>query len=241
MDEQPAKKGISIFLIAILGILCIGIVVVSTLIFFDFGQEQKLQTVQAVQQSLPAAESEQAVQPRQTAVHKVVQEPESTVQQPEDVLQATERESVVLSQAGGKPVVGEKYGSVKISGTKVDTPLYYGDWEKQLSKGAGTYTGAKIPGQNGTVLLAGHTGTYFRDFENAQIGADIEVETRYGTYHYKISDMKVAREDDTTAYDLTKDEENIILYTCYPFGELKPTPYRYFIYGEFVSGPELQP
>ena len=51
--------------------------------------------------------------------------------------------------------------------------------------------------------------------------------------------MQPAKATDETAYDLTREEENIILYTCYPFGQLTPTPYRYFIYGEFVSGPEI--
>lgn len=152
-----------------------------------------------------------------------------------------EREVISIRDFGGMPYVGEAYGRLTISGTKVDCDLYYGDSEAQLSKGGGTYTGAKIPGQNGTVLVAGHTGNFFRDFESAQIGADIMIETRYGTYHYEIVNMQDARAEDTTAYDLTTPEENIILYTCYPFGQLTPTPFRYFIYGKFVSGPEIRP
>lgn len=149
------------------------------------------------------------------------------------------REVISLDDLGGEPYVGEAYGRLTISGTEVDCDLYYGDSEAQMSKGAGTYTGAHIPGENGTVLLAGHTGSFFRDFESAEIGADIQIETRYGTYHYEIVDMQPAKATDETAYDLTREEENIILYTCYPFGQLTPTPYRYFIYGEFVSGPEI--
>ena len=122
----------------------------------------------------------------------------------------------------------------------MDCNLYYGDSERELSAGAGTYTGGKIPGEGGTVLIAGHTGTYFRDFESAQLGADIAIETRYGTYHYTISDMRVVEETDASAYDLAADEENIILYTCYPFGQLSTTPYRYFIYGTPVSGPQIE-
>lgn len=149
-------------------------------------------------------------------------------------------ETVSLAEHGGYPTQGENYGRLTISGTAVDCNLYYGDSERELSAGAGTYTGGKIPGEGGTVLIAGHTGTYFRDFESAQLGADIAIETRYGTYHYTISDMRVVEETDASAYDLAADEENIILYTCYPFGQLSTTPYRYFIYGTPVSGPQIE-
>ena len=51
--------------------------------------------------------------------------------------------------------------------------------------------------------------------------------------------MAVVQETDTTAYDLDADTENIILYTCYPFGILTRTTQRYFVYGDLVSGPAL--
>ena len=150
------------------------------------------------------------------------------------------RETVDISEYGGLPYYGEAYGSVTISGTAVDCALYYGDSEVQFACGAGTYTGACIPGEGGSILIGGHTGTYFRDFESAEIGADICVETRWGTYHYEITDMQVIRYDDPEAYDLEAAEENILLYTCYPFGQIATTDYRYMIYGSFVSGPRIE-
>ena len=139
----------------------------------------------------------------------------------------------------GQPLYGENLGTVTISGTRVDCAIYYGDADAQLNAGAGIYMGqgGKLPGEGGTVLVAGHTGTYFRDFESAEIGADITLDLSYGEYHYEIVDMQVVEATDTTTYDLNATEENLILYTCYPFGQLTPTPYRYFIYGKFVSGP----
>lgn len=150
------------------------------------------------------------------------------------------RETVDISEFGGLPYYGEAYGSLTISGTAVDCALYYGDSEVQFAGGAGTYTGACIPGEGGSILIGGHTGTYFRDFESAELGADICVETRWGTYHYEITDMQVIRYDDPEAYDLEAAEENILLYTCYPFGQITPTEYRYMIYGSFVSGPLIE-
>lgn len=51
--------------------------------------------------------------------------------------------------------------------------------------------------------------------------------------------MAVVEETDTSAYDLDADTENIILYTCYPFGILTRTTQRYFVYGDLVSGPAV--
>ena len=138
------------------------------------------------------------------------------------------------------PSAGDALGEIKISGTSVDCTLYYGDEDAQLDAGAGIYPGSKIPGEGGTILVAGHTATFFRDFEHAQNGAQITVTTAYGTYIYEITDMQVATDTDTSAYDLDAAEENIILYTCYPLGQTALTDLRYFIYGRFVSGPALE-
>lgn len=150
-----------------------------------------------------------------------------------------ERETVDIDALGGRPTTGQAYGTLKISGTAVDCTLYYGDGNAQLNAGAGTYTGACIPGEDGTILVAGHTGTYFRDFASLQEGADIEIETYYGTFHYEVTGMQPALATDSAAYDLTATPENIILYTCYPLGQVAPTEWRYFVYGKLTSGPRI--
>ena len=81
---------------------------------------------------------------------------------------------------------------------------------------------------------------YGDEFEHAQNGAMITVTTAYGTYTYEITDMRVANANDTSAYDMDAPEENIILYTCYPLGQVSLTDMRYFIYGKYVSGPRLE-
>ena len=149
-------------------------------------------------------------------------------------------ETVNLADYGGYPKQGDQLGGLQISGTSVNCALYYGDNSAELKAGAGIYPGSKIPGQGGTILVAGHTTSYFRDFESVQTGALITITTNYGEYTYRVTDMQVATDTDSSAYDLNAAEENIILYTCYPFGIATPTNLRYFIYGEFVSGPALQ-
>ena len=151
-----------------------------------------------------------------------------------------EIEGAVKLPANEYPAYGEEIGILTVDGTAVDARLFYGDGTKELNYGAGIYVDAHIPGEGGTILVAGHTATFFRDFESAQIGAVVTIETFYGEYCYEIVEMKVAEATDTTAYDLEKEKENLIMYTCYPFNTLGYTKDRYFIYGKLISGPTLE-
>lgn len=138
------------------------------------------------------------------------------------------------------PEQGAELGRLTIGGTAVDCTLYYGDGDDQLHQGAGLYTGACLPGQGGCVLVGGHTNTYFRDLEKAAVGSEVCLSLSYGEYRYQITDWKIARADDPDAYDLNPPQEQLVLYTCYPFGALYDTPLRYFVFGQLVSGPALQ-
>ncbi len=151
----------------------------------------------------------------------------------------TPEPTVNINAYGGYPKTGDVLGQLTIPGTNVDCTMYWGDSTTQLNKGAGTYTGACMPGQGGTIIAGAHTNTYFRDFEYVELGDEIVITTYYGEYHYEVVDMKVAKATDTTTYDLDATEENLVLYTCYPFGTLQPTNQRYFIYGKYISGPEI--
>lgn len=151
-----------------------------------------------------------------------------------------EVETVDLADYGGMPLKGEMYGTVAISGTSVNCNLYFGDGDAELNAGAGTFTGAQIPGQGGVTLVGAHTGSYFRDLESVQLGADVTVETKYGTYHYVVTDMQIVNAAEYGMDDLfASPAESLLLYTCYPFGQLTVTPQRYMVTAEYVSGPVL--
>ena len=139
-----------------------------------------------------------------------------------------------------QPVPGDALGSLTIGGTAVDCTLYYGDSDDLLKQGAGLYTGAGLPGQGGCVLVGGHTNTYLRDLEKVEVGDEVRLSLCYGEYVYQITDWKIARADDADAYDLHPEQEQLVLYTCYPFGALYETPMRYFLFGRLVSGPTVE-
>lgn len=140
------------------------------------------------------------------------------------------------------PNKGDQYGRITVENTTVDAPLYYGDSTKELNRGVATYAdskGAGIPGESMTVLLAGHNNTFFNGLQDVKEGDIVHVDTHYGRYEYRITEMKVADYNDETTYDFSRTDENLIMYTCYPFDALGFTPQRYFVYAEYVSGPMI--
>lgn len=152
-----------------------------------------------------------------------------------------EQEAIPLSSIT-YPSKGDRYGRITIAGTTVDAPVYYGDTNSILNRGVGTYvdsSGAGIPGESKTILMAGHNNTFFNDLQSIEVGDVVTIETHYGTYTYTVKRCEVRDYQDTTTYDFTRTDENLILYTCYPFDALGFTPNRYFVYASYTSGPEL--
>ena len=122
----------------------------------------------------------------------------------------------------------------------MDCDLYLGDSETQFSRGAGCHAedGCVLPGENGTVFIGAHTGTYFSDLGSCEIGAIIHLETTWGDFAYKITDMQVILETDIDKVRWGAEEPSCILYTCYPFGILTHTTQRYAVYADPVETDE---
>lgn len=140
------------------------------------------------------------------------------------------------------PVVGDRYATITISGTNVNAPVYYGDTTRILNQGVGTYMdngGAGLPGESKTILLSGHNNTFFNDLQHAEVGATVTITTHYGVYTYEVTETKILDYQDDSAYDFSREDENLILYTCYPFDALGFTPDRFFVYAKYISGPVL--
>ena len=130
--------------------------------------------------------------------------------------------------------------AIWVEGTNVDCALYLGDSETQFSRGAGCHAedGCVLPGENGTVFIGAHTGTYFSDLGSCEIGAIIHLETTWGDFAYKITDMQVILETDIDKVRWGAEEPSCILYTCYPFGILTHTTQRYAVYADPVETDE---
>ena len=177
-----------------------------------------------------AAESEAAAQ---AAAEEAARAEEEAQQQRADQVAAA-------TAAHEAAQYGDKLGRIWVEGTNVDCGLYLGDDEAEFSCGAGcrAQSDCVLPGENGTVFIGAHTGTYFADLGSCQIGAIIHLDTDWGDFAYQITDMQVILETDIDKVRWGASEPSCILYTCYPFGILTHTTQRYAVYAAPVNADE---
>lgn len=136
------------------------------------------------------------------------------------------------------PLQGEQYGEILCNEIDLKAPLYYGDTDEIFEQGVGTYAGRKLPGQGGEILVSGHDTTFFAPLASIQEGMVLSVKTYYGQFEYKVKGTEVL---DVLEYKERKPEtEELVLYTCYPFGaEEELRNERFFVYAEKISGQEI--
>lgn len=133
------------------------------------------------------------------------------------------------------------YAKMNCDRIELSVPIYFGDSDKVFKNGAGQYMGSYMPGYGKPILIGGHDSTFFAPLEHTQEGDIIKIITNYGNYEYKVTGMKVATASDVSAYDLSQNQEQLILYTCYPFSTVVGNKsQRYFVYADKIAGPVIQ-
>ena len=192
-------------------------------------------------------------EPETTEMQKAT-EPETTVNQQKEKIRQTEPATTVNQQKekirqtepattrSSRIEIGDCYGTITVEGCGIsNVNLYYGSEQSIIAKGAGTFhvmDGVGIPGQGKTSFIMSHNDGWFSGLRYARVGGRVTIRTFYGTYIYQIRQMKVVHNEDRSAYDLSRTDENLILYTCYPFVNCpKNTPYRYMVFADLISGP----
>lgn len=145
---------------------------------------------------------------------------------------------VVKAQEIDFPEFSEHFGSVEIESLAIKLPLIFGDSNNLLSKGLCQYQGSSFCGMGSTVLIGGHNSSFLYNLKNIKNGDKIKITTNYGVFVYVVTHTAVKKNNDKTAYDLNAKKENLVLYTCY-YGEgsFGVSANRFFVYGEFLSGP----
>lgn len=208
--------------------------------------KKRQRAAEAAAAASAAAASEAAAKAAEEEAARAASEAAEAARQEEErraaeAAAAKRAEQVTAAQAEHDSVqYGEKLGRIWVEGTNVDCALYWGDSEGQFGRGAGcrAESDCVLPGENGTVFIGGHTGTYFSDLGSTQLGAIIHLETDWGNFTYKVTDMQVIQETDVDKVRWGAEEPSCILYTCYPFGILTHTPQRYAVYADPVSADE---
>lgn len=134
------------------------------------------------------------------------------------------------------PEYGTKYANIKIDKIDVDLPVYFGDDLDTLKKGVGHSSGSYFPGEGGSIIYMGHNSKdTFRRFSELEIGDKILVTTSYGEFEYVIYNYKIIHETDLEELPIQKEEEILMVYTCYPLNNIGYAYQRYVVYANLVD------
>ncbi|MBA3264055.1 MAG: class E sortase [Thermoleophilaceae bacterium] len=117
-----------------------------------------------------------------------------------------------------EPLRGDALGKLRLPTIGVSEYVVEGTDAENLRKGPGHYPDTPLPGQRGTVAIAGHRTTYgapFRNIDKLKKNDRIVVELPYGTFVYRVDRTRIV---DDSALWVTKrvDHDQLILTACHP-------------------------
>ena len=113
---------------------------------------------------------------------------------------------------------GEPLGRIVARRAELDFVVVHGTDAASLRKGPGHFPGTALPGEAGTVAVAGHRTTYqapFRHIDALRPGDPIRLEMPYGTFTYRVERTRIVRPD---AVWVTRNVgyPRLVLTACHP-------------------------
>ena len=100
------------------------------------------------------------------------------------------------------------HSSVVVEGTDLTT----------LRSGPGHYPKTPLPGEGGTVAVAGHRTTYgapFRNIDKLKPGDALEMDMPYGKFHYRVDKVQIVTPD-SLWITRKRAKESLVLSACHP-------------------------
>ena len=138
------------------------------------------------------------------------------------------------------PTYEQPYGEISIPSVDILCPFVYGDTDTAIKRGVGQYIGSSIVGYGGTTMACAHVNRQFKNLHKTQIGDEIQIRTTYGVYKYVVTYVGVHDAKDDSVYDLSREDENLVLYTCYyEYTSIGSVKKRFFVCADYVSGPMI--
>lgn len=132
------------------------------------------------------------------------------------------------------PSEGDTLGSLSIPVLGTTLPIIEGTGNNDLKKGVGHYTQSVFPGAKDNCVLSGHRDTVLEGIGKLKIGDQLIVQTRTGTFTYRIGRIRIVHADDKTVI-VPADHAVLTLTTCYPFHFIGPAPDRYVLSADMVK------
>jgi sortase A len=129
---------------------------------------------------------------------------------------------------------GQAIGRIRIPTIGVDKVMVQGTGESELMNGPGHYPATPLPGERGTVGVAGHRTTYgapFRHLDGVHAGDRIELRMPYGTFVYRSVRTRIVPSD---ALWITRRVgfDELVLSACHP---LYSATHRIVVFARLVS------
>jgi sortase A len=145
----------------------------------------------------------------------------------------------VVDSSLKKPVDGVDF-AIRIP--KLD---YYAAIKEGVDSGVlysspGHYPTTRWPGDPGTVGVAAHN-VYWINFPQLKPGDEVDLETRYGPYRYRVVSTEIVNPDNRTALVTDVNGYHLTLTTCWPLWAGAFATQRYIIHTDQVWPVPLRP
>lgn len=102
-----------------------------------------------------------------------------------------------------------------------------------LYSGPGHYPMTMWPGDAGTVGVAAHN-VYWINFPQLATGDEVDIETRYGVYRYRVTGSEIVNPNNRTVLVPNADGFHLTLTTCWPLWAGAFATQRYVIFTDQV-------
>jgi sortase A len=113
---------------------------------------------------------------------------------------------------------GDAMGRIQIPRIGLSSVFVQGTNSGDLSKGPGHYPATPLPGETGTVAIAGHRTTYgapFRHVDSVRPGDRIDLRMPYGRFSYRVEKTKIVPPTELSVTDRV-DHDRLVLSACHP-------------------------
>jgi sortase A len=117
-----------------------------------------------------------------------------------------------------RTTAGRPLGELKIARLHASYVVVQGTRGSSLRKGPGHYAGTALPGQPGTVGIAGHRTTYgapFRHLDALRRGDAITVTMPYGRFLYRVEGLRIVKPQDVSSLQAAG-HQRLTLTACHP-------------------------
>jgi sortase A len=119
---------------------------------------------------------------------------------------------------GRRSEPGDALGRLRIPAIGLDTVVVEGTGAGELRTGPGHYADTALPGQRGTVAIAGHRTTYgapFRHVDELERGDAIELRMPYGRVVYRVERTRIVAPTEVDVVDRVA-YDRLVLTACHP-------------------------